>query len=76
MADLEHIEHALANGFVCEYALRQCNKATLEELCNRRNLVVLSTGKRSFNRTTKNDYIKALQEVRMMNLLVPNIFAE
>lgn len=70
MAELERIERHLAKGLVREYVLRRCSKLILEELCHRRNLIVLATGKRPSNRAVKNDYIRALLEVWMSDLLV------
>lgn len=70
MAELERIEAHLAKGHLREYVLRRCSKLILEELCHRRNLIVLPTGKRPSNRAVKNDYIRALLEVWMGDLLV------
>lgn len=63
MTELERIEDHLERGLVREYVLRRCSKLTLEELCHRRNVIVLPTGKRSANRTVKSDYIRTLLEV-------------
>lgn len=73
MAELELIERSLAKGHVREYALRRCSKLILEELCHKRNLLILPTGKRPSNRAVKNDYIRALLEVRASDLLVYSI---